>query len=133
VDGSTTPVNLPQNVAETKSGPAYRRVPEWEMILFLVGSVRRDHDFGRPGAAAGSSARRVGAGSALIEAALTERDPRIVAPDAAAEPASDKQKRRLPKEAAFSLIATRKEELLCPSQAWQRPTLPGLKPLYHWR
>jgi hypothetical protein len=30
--------------------------------------------------------------------------------------------------AAFCLIMTRKEELLCPWQAWQRPTLPGLKP-----
>src|SRR6266403_2408374 len=29
-------------------------------------------------------------------------------------------------EAAFCLIVTRKEELLCPWQAWQRPTLPGL-------
>jgi hypothetical protein len=29
---------------------------------------------------------------------------------------------------AFVLIVTRKEELLCPWQAWQRPTLPGLKP-----
>jgi hypothetical protein len=32
------------------------------------------------------------------------------------------------REAAFCLIVTRKEELLCPWQAWQRPTLPGLKP-----
>jgi hypothetical protein len=32
------------------------------------------------------------------------------------------------REAAFCLIMTRKEELLCPWQAWQRPTLPGLKP-----
>jgi hypothetical protein len=31
-------------------------------------------------------------------------------------------------EAAFCSIMTRKEELLCPWQAWQRPTLPGLKP-----
>src|ERR1700712_1125391 len=28
------------------------------------------------------------------------------------------------REAAFCLIVTRKEELLCPRQAWQRPTLP---------
>jgi hypothetical protein len=40
---------------------------------------------------------------------------------------ADIKKRRFPKEAAF-LIMTRKEELLCPWQAWQRPTLPGLKP-----
>jgi hypothetical protein len=40
-----------------------------------------------------------------------------------------KQKRRSPEgKAAFCLIVTRKEELLCPWQAWQRPTLPGLKP-----
>ena len=39
-----------------------------------------------------------------------------------------KQKRRLPEEAAFCLIVTRREEFLCPWQAWQRPTLPGLKP-----
>jgi hypothetical protein len=39
-----------------------------------------------------------------------------------------KQKRRLPKETAFCLIVTCKEEFLCPWQAWQRPTLPGLKP-----
>ena len=40
-----------------------------------------------------------------------------------------KQKRRsLEEEAAFCLIVTRKEELLCPWQVWQRPTLPGLKP-----
>src|SRR6266403_4127980 len=31
-------------------------------------------------------------------------------------------------EAAFCSIMTRKEELPCPWQAWQRPTLPGLKP-----
>src|SRR3954451_6979465 len=35
------------------------------------------------------------------------------------------------REAAFCLIMTRKEELLCPWQAWQRPALPGLKPWYH--
>jgi hypothetical protein len=28
----------------------------------------------------------------------------------------------------FVAIITCKEELLCPWQAWQRPTLPGLKP-----
>src|SRR4030081_2064671 len=38
------------------------------------------------------------------------------------------KKRRLPEETAFFSIATRKEELLCPWQAWQRPTLPGLEP-----
>src|SRR5258708_2132074 len=38
------------------------------------------------------------------------------------------------RETAFSLamskikFVTGKEELLCPWQAWQRPTLPGLKP-----
>jgi hypothetical protein len=41
----------------------------------------------------------------------------------------DKQKRRLPEgKRRFVLIVTRKEELLCLWQAWQRPTLPGLKP-----
>jgi hypothetical protein len=40
-----------------------------------------------------------------------------------------KRKRRLPRgKAAFCLIMTRKKELLCPWQAWQRPTLPGLEP-----
>jgi hypothetical protein len=40
-----------------------------------------------------------------------------------------KQKRRLPEgKRRFCLIVTRKEELPCPWQAWQRPTLPGLKP-----
>jgi hypothetical protein len=40
-----------------------------------------------------------------------------------------KQKRRLPEgKRRFCLIMTRKEELLCPWQAWQRPTLPGLEP-----
>jgi hypothetical protein len=33
-----------------------------------------------------------------------------------------------PKGSGVFLIMTRKEELLCPWQAWQRPTLPGLKP-----
>jgi hypothetical protein len=28
----------------------------------------------------------------------------------------------------FVMITTCKEELLCPWQAWQRPTLPGLEP-----
>jgi hypothetical protein len=41
----------------------------------------------------------------------------------------EQKKRRPPEgEAAFCSIMTRKEELLCPWQAWQRPTLPGLKP-----
>jgi hypothetical protein len=40
-----------------------------------------------------------------------------------------KQKRRLLEgKRRFVLIVTHKEELLCPWQAWQRPTLPGLKP-----
>jgi hypothetical protein len=40
-----------------------------------------------------------------------------------------KQKRRLPEgKRRFVMIMTRKEEILCPWQAWQRPTLPGLKP-----
>ena len=39
------------------------------------------------------------------------------------------KKRRLPEgKRRLVLIVTRKEELLCLWQAWQRPTLPGLKP-----
>jgi hypothetical protein len=41
--------------------------------------------------------------------------------------AAQTQKRRFPKEAAF-LFEVVKEEFVCPWQAWQRPTLPGLKP-----
>jgi hypothetical protein len=47
---------------------------------------------------------------------------------AAIENVANKKTPRPREEAAFCLIMISKEELLCPWQAWQRPTLPGLKP-----
>ena len=41
---------------------------------------------------------------------------------------SGTKKRRFSGEKRRFLITISKEEFLCPWQAWQRPTLPGLKP-----
>jgi hypothetical protein len=54
---------------------------------------------------------------------------RSIVPDHPKSQATPKTKTPLSRgKAAFCLIVTRKEELLCPWQVWQRPTLPGLKP-----
>jgi hypothetical protein len=54
---------------------------------------------------------------------------RLIMAEKSRSTAFENKNAALPKgKAAPCLIMTRKEELLCPWQAWQRPTLPGLKP-----
>lgn len=67
------------------------------------------------------------------EAAHPHRRPAATSLGNPTESAAGKQRQTnknaaFPKEGGVCLIMTRKEELLCPWQAWQRPTLPGLKP-----